>query len=779
MPESFSNQHRAKAILNICIALLAFLIVLATVCHLAVQSVPVWLNLLVGGALLLTLTGTGRLVYTQWVKPAQRLQAWAGQMAEGNMAEVAADVQWRALQELAGHLHKIRRDTLEATTFARQIGEGVYNSALESMNSREGLGKALIDMRAKLQAVAEEERKRNWTIAGVARFSDLLRDYQNASLAEISYAVVQHTVKYLGANQGGVYLLNDEQEHDPHIQLTACYAYEKKKYLQQRIEPGQGLVGQCLLENESVYLTEIPDNYLKITSGLGEATPRNILLVPVKSNDQTHGVLEIASFTPLEPYQVALVETVCGSFAALLSATRVNLRTRKLLDESQKITEELRAKEEVLRQNSEELLATQEELSKKVQEIEKESALIQSIVEAINKTNAALELDMDGNIIDVNEIYVSLMEYTREELIGSSEKKYVAADELDSGRYDMMWDSIRTGAFNSGEYRRVSKSGKELWLTGTYSPIYDISGKAYKIMQFAQFTTEQKERELELTSKINAINQAIAMLDVDPDGVISAANPCFMKEFHFKRSDLRNKALVTLLDPALVQSGEYAEVWAKVTEGMVMTLPLKFITKEGSERYYITSFCPSRNLAGNIHKILLSLIDITEQHRLKEHLKTLLQDEKRKTALLELQVEITDSFVDEFSDILLQLEEKEDKADIDAFLQDKKIPAIELDNAGNVLLANTAALNILGYEGAAFTGANLRSFLWFKDAEEEQYFSEKIHSPELSQLKIYFVIRQYQTLLFNVYMVPRFTEKPGEFTIIMLIMNQETVQMND
>lgn len=255
-------------------------------------------------------------------------------------------------------------------------------------NNQGIVGNALVDMRTNLKLVALEEKKRSWATEGMAKFGDILRN--NASgLESLSNEIIINLVKYINGNQGGVFVVNDSNPKDKYLELTACYAWDKKKYLHSRIDEGEGLVGQAWQEGNVIYLTEVPANYIRITSGLGNSNPRSIIIIPLIVNDVTYGVIEIASFNHFEEYQIEFLKKLAESIASTISTAKINQRTKILLEQSQQQTEEMRAQEEEMRQNMEEMQATSEEAERKAMNYESAIARlneeINSLTEELNK----------------------------------------------------------------------------------------------------------------------------------------------------------------------------------------------------------------------------------------------------------------------------------------------------------------------------------------------------------------------------------------------------------
>lgn len=219
----------------------------------------------------------------------------------------------------------------------------------------------------------EEERKRNWAAEGLASIAETLRNSEDEHVFD---QLIAGIVKYMNVNQGGLFVVEEndgayDEKEKVKLTLKACYAYNRKKYIEQTFLPGQGLVGQVYLEKSSAYMKEIPDNYIRITSGLGEANPRALIVMPLMLNDQVEGVMELASFNELETYEIQFLEKACESIASFIHNDRINRQTRSLLEESITASEQLRAQEEEMRQNHEELMATQEEMRRQHEELNK------------------------------------------------------------------------------------------------------------------------------------------------------------------------------------------------------------------------------------------------------------------------------------------------------------------------------------------------------------------------------------------------------------------------
>ena len=378
--------------------------------------------------------------------------------------------------EMASAMDNLIAGLRSTTIFAENIGNGIYDAEFEPLSDKDVLGNALIEMRNNLKHVADEDEKRNWATEGLARFGDILRNNNN-DLEKLTDDIVRNLVKYLKANQGGLFTM-DGEEGEEYLELKACYAWDKKKYLEQKIYKGDGLVGQSWQEMDSIYITDVPADYVSITSGLGDANPTSILIVPLRVNDEIFGVVEIASFNEFEDYEKEFVEKIAESIASTISSVKVNDRTQKLLSESQQMTEEMRAQEEEMRQNMEELQATQEEM-------QREGMSMEGFITAVNTSIATVEFTPKGDIMTANAMFLGLMGYKLEEVQGNHHSIFVDKQQSASEEYKEFWNELGSGVTKSGVFERVSKKGNKVTIFGNYSPIKDSSGDVVKVIKIA------------------------------------------------------------------------------------------------------------------------------------------------------------------------------------------------------------------------------------------------------------------------------------------------------
>ncbi len=301
----------------------------------------------------------------------------------------------------------------KASEFALSVGRGVYEVNFEPASPNDMLGNALVQMQAQLQAASIEEKRRIWATESMAKFVEIIRkDY--ASFKEMLDEVISNLVNVLKANQGGIFVLNSEDAHQAYLELISCYAYNKKRFVERKIRVrdkfAEGLIGQVYVEKQTLHLSEIPENYILITSGLGEATPRELLIVPLKINNKVTGVIELASFKPFEKQEVDFIEKLAETLASTIITTKVNEQTKKLLAESQEQRLILLSKEEEMQKTQKELMQVKESLEIEIQkqkaamqELEAKEATLEALINNID--DVVIVLDNQYKLVLFNEVY--------------------------------------------------------------------------------------------------------------------------------------------------------------------------------------------------------------------------------------------------------------------------------------------------------------------------------------------------------------------------------------
>jgi len=255
-----------------------------------------------------------------------------------------------------------------ATSYAEKLGSGKLNATYDERFRGDVLAKALIGMQQKLSEADAIQSRQNWYNEGTAKFNEILKK-DTGNIQELGDGILKMLVHHVSANQAALYLVNHEKKC---FERVSTYAYGKKRFLDSKIDLDFGLIGQCAKERETIHLKEIPEDYVRITSGLGEAMPKSIIIVPLKNRDEINGVVEIASLVFFREDYIQFIEKMAGTIAAFIANQQASDQTKKLLAESKSKADNLSLQEEELSQSSEELQATQEEMQRQRIEMENE-----------------------------------------------------------------------------------------------------------------------------------------------------------------------------------------------------------------------------------------------------------------------------------------------------------------------------------------------------------------------------------------------------------------------
>jgi len=590
------------------------------------------------------------------------------------------------------------------------------------------LGKSIVNLRDNLksskldeQARRKEDQQRNWVAEGLAKFGEILRS-DNDNIEELSYQVISNLVKYIDANQGGFYIIEDQDPGDMHFLQTACYAYERRKYADQRVEWGEGLVGTCVLESETIYLKKVPDSYLNITSGLGKANPRCLLLVPLKVREEIHGVLEIASFNFFEKYQIDFVEKVAESIATTIATVKINLRTSKLLSESRQQAETLSLQEEQMRQNMEELQATQEEAARQGEKFI-------SFTNSVNHTLIRAEYDINGILLYANTRFLSKLEYTSNaEVEGKHITMFI--NKKDRVWFDEIWNSLAKGGKHfEGDMKHVTRSGKDLWTIATYTCVRNQFGGVDKILFLAIDTTEQKKQSLDFEGQINALNLSNIKGEFTPTGDLLEANEKFLLALEYNIHDARMKSIFDLVPDNERKAVE--RIWDDVTHGIPYDGQLRVQTKSGEIKWFRVTFSAVNDMYEEVAKVIFVANDSTREKLMEQETKAqterLLQQEEM---LRQNEVELNRKLREAREEVKSQFKEIEKvKIRNEKILEGFLDAVIVTDQYGVVSFFNNAAEQLFETTKSEVIGQNIR-ILFPNDIDSQDEFLDAYLDPE-------------------------------------------------
>ena len=463
--------------------------------------------------------------------------------------------------------------------FADDISQGNLNASYQ-LDDTDELGNSLMNMRDSLVEASIREQKEKFTNIGLATVGEILRNNIN-DLSQLCDQVISELVNYMQANQGGIFILTEgESEKDLYLELMASRAFDRKKYQEKRIEIGQGLVGQAYLERESIILNDIPDSYINVTSGMGKANPRSILIVPLRSNEDIVGVVELASFKKFSDTDIEFLEKVGESIASTVLSAKVNQKTVKLLEESEMMTEQMQAQEEEMRQNMEELQATQEEMDRTQSELKGKESNMRSLID--NTKDTIFSIDTNYNISIVNAtlrdkykgLGIDLKSGTNIlDILPPDKSTYWKA------RYDR---SLKGETFVQIDENKAH-DGSPTYAETHHNPIRNEEGEIVGVSVIARDITEQvktqktlKEKETSLNSLINNTKDSIIAIDTNYKVIIvNDAVKSRYKGTQYEGLDVGTNALEML--------GTVRDQWKGYYDQAIAGEKLNFIIKSSVE----------------------------------------------------------------------------------------------------------------------------------------------------------------------------------------------------
>ena len=242
-----------------------------------------------------------------------------------------------------------------------------------------------------------------------------------------------------------------------------------------------------------------------------------------------------------------------------------------------------------------------------------EATLHAGMVSAMNRSQAVIEFNLDGRIENANENFLKALGYTLDEIRGQHHSMFVDPAERQSFEYRAFWDKLGRGEFDAGQYRRVAKGGREIWIQASYNPIFDANGKAYRVVKFATDITQQKNAFANFEGQLAAIGKSMAVIEFSLDGKIIGANENFLRTLGYSADEVRGQHHSMFVAPQERASFEYRAFWDKLGRGEFDSGQYKRVAKGGREIYIQASYNPIFDPNGKPYKVVKFASEVTEQ----------------------------------------------------------------------------------------------------------------------------------------------------------------------
>jgi methyl-accepting chemotaxis protein len=232
-------------------------------------------------------------------------------------------------------------------------------------------------------------------------------------------------------------------------------------------------------------------------------------------------------------------------------------------------------------------------------------------IDAIGKSQAVIEFNMDGTIIQANDNFLNTLGYQADEVKGQHHSMFADTEYKNSSEYRQFWEKLNRGEYEAGEYKRIGKGGKEVWIQASYNPIMDLNGKPFKVVKYATDVTEQKLRNADFAGQLAAIGKSQAVIEFNMDGTIIQANDNFLNTLGYRAEEIRGQHHSMFADTEYKNSHEYRQFWETLNRGEYQAAEYKRIGKGGKVVWIQASYNPIMDLNGKPFKVVKYATDIT------------------------------------------------------------------------------------------------------------------------------------------------------------------------
>lgn len=507
----------------------------------------------------------------------------------------------------------------------------------------------LTALRNDLQRREQEEQKRRkrekmrqWAVEGRTKITNILQS--TGTISDLADRVIVGLVKYLDAAQGGIFLLRDKEEEEPYLEMVSAFAYDRKKFLKKRIPLGEGLLGMAALERTTYWLKEIPKDYVEIESGLGDAPPKSLIIVPLRAENEMPGVMEIASFSQFEEHETEFIKDIAQSIGSSLRSVQIAEQTTRLLEESRKKSEELALQDAQMRKRFDELREAQRLAKKNEMEMS-------ALVNVIDRSLIKCELNMKGFVENANRKFFVLTDYHEDELKHKDFR--ILLYEEDQEEFDENLKKVSEGQTVPFSLRLKTKFDNHAWVLLQMAPVRNDEDKISNVLLIGNDISRQKEieeknkqllqdtlekaeklseqdkemqtnikvlmktqeelmkKEFELKALFDAVQTNYLTAELDDRQAFLWANDLFLMRFNIAQSDLQNHKLNAFI--AEDYSTEFDTFWESALTKDNHRSSLEFINTNGQSFWLYLTLSPVTDDRGRLTKIVMIASDISLQ----------------------------------------------------------------------------------------------------------------------------------------------------------------------
>ncbi len=527
-------------------------------------------------------------------------------------------------------LSKKDKEIESLSRFTRAIGQGQLDIEPDETIKQSELGSLILEMRKGLVENKIKEQQNNWIREGKEKISEILRQYND--LEELAFNVLKALVEYMGIVEGAFYMYDEDKNI---IINYATYAYNRKKYIKQEFKIGEGLIGEAAFEKDTIYIKKVPENYAIFTSGLiKDKKPAELVIEPLMYNEDLEGIIEIADINEITELKRTFLKEIGIIIAQTLFNLKVNYKTKKLLEESQAMMDQLRESEEELRQNAEEMQVTQEMLAETNKKLEQQ-------IKEVENSQKKLELILENasEVISIYDESYTLQYESRaaQRILGYDSKEFIGTRtlyELNDELKNLILPAIEKVKENPDNVEIIKapytppNADENIWIEIKIRNLLDMPG-----IEGFLFNTRDITSQIIAEIEQRRRGQMQALSENSPDMIVRLSkemeffyfNPSFKNMFDIELETARNKKI----DEVNINS-QFKEF---IKQAVIRTLETQAKQEleqdfeiEDNKYYFSINIIPEKDEQNEIETLLIILHDITESKLFEQEIE--LQNKK-------------------------------------------------------------------------------------------------------------------------------------------------------